>query len=181
MNNQLLNVFRFNKILWWIIFLLVILNLVFFSFIARAQRNRIEELQETYNIKRRVQIPQIDSNQQKFLNAKEDIQVFKETLPSRTEFTDIAAELYEILRRNQLYAGKIVYKPESVGSHGLWQYATSFTINGKYSALKAFLADIQESKTLFCIERLSFSNRSGEEESVDMKVAITTYLSDIEG
>ena len=181
MNNQLINIFRFNKVFWWIIFFLVILNLVFFSFIARAQRNRIGELQETYNTKRRAQLPQIDSDQQKFIKAKEDIQIFKGTLPSRSEFTEIAAELFEILRRNQLYAGKIVYKPESVNSQGLWPYATSFTINGKYPALKAFLADIQESKTLFCIETLSLSNRSGEEESVDMKIAITTYLNDIKG
>jgi Tfp pilus assembly protein PilO len=178
MNNQLLNVFRFNKVFWWIIFSLVILNLVFFTFIARAQKNSIVELQEAYNTKRRAHVPQIDSNQQKFIKAKEDIQTFKETLPSRTEFADIAAELFEILRRNQLKAGKIIYKPESVESHGLWQYSTSFTLNGKYSALKAFLADIQESKTLFCIEGLSFSNRLGEEESVDMKVTITTYFSE---
>ena len=176
MKDQLLNILRFNKIFWWIILVLVFLNLVFLSFIARAQRNRIDELQKTYHIKRSAHLPQGDKNQQKFLKAKEDIQFFKETLPSKTEFTEVASELSDTLSRNQLSFGKIVYKPEPVNFQGIWQYKTSFSVNGKYPDIKAFLADIQESKTLFCIESLSFSHRLGEEGSLDMRLTITTYF-----
>ena len=176
MPNHLINIFRFNRVFWWVISALLILNLFFFTVFAKSQRSGISELQNIYKIKRKAQLPQKDPNQERFIQAKKDLLFFKEQLPPRTRFTDIASELFETLRRNNLYAGKTVYKPEAVDFQGIWKYTTSFTVSGQYPDLKAFLADIQQSKTLFCIENISFSSLMGEDEFVDMKLTISTYF-----
>ena len=176
-SNRLINLFRFNKIFWWAICIFVALNLVFFIVIGGHQRDRMNTLQNLYQAKRKITLPKKkDDNQQRLIQAKEDIQHFKKELPPRTQFAGDAAELYETLHRHPLSVGNIVYKPEGAGAQNLVKYSTSFTVKGKYNDLKAFLGDIQESKTLFSIESLSFTNRSKDEQSVDMIIKIATYL-----
>ena len=176
MNAQLRNIFRFNKVFWWIITFILILNLGFFATIGRSQKKRISDLQNEYRVKRQAQQPQKDPKQEKFLLAKQDIKKFREGLPLKMKFTDVASEIFNILRKHRLSATKIIYKPEPMEAQRMVKYSTSFTISGEYQDLKTFLADMQESTTLFCIESLSFSDRLGEEETVDLKLRISTYF-----
>ncbi|MBW1911628.1 MAG: type 4a pilus biogenesis protein PilO [Deltaproteobacteria bacterium] len=175
-SNRFINIFRFNRIFWWIICFLLVFNLASYLTVIGHQRNKIDELRHQYNLKRKAKLPQMDDKQQRFVQAKEDIQFFKEQLSSRTDFSEVAVELFEILNRHGLSVDNTVYKPETADFQGLLKYTTSFTVNGKYPPLKAFLADIQESRTLFCIESLSFTNRSEGDESIDMKLNLATYF-----
>ena len=175
-SNRIINVFRFNRIFWWVICFLLVVNLISYLTVIRHQRDRIDELRDQYNLKRKPNLPKMNDRQLRFIQAKEDIKFFKEQLPARTDFSKVAVELFEILKRHGLSVSNTIYKQETTGFQGVLKYTTSFTVNGRYPSLKAFLADMQKSRTLFCIQNLSFTNRSKEDESIDMKLDLATYF-----
>lgn len=176
MHSRYANIFRFNKMFWWVICLLLILNVVFFMAFRKRQINRINELHGIYNEKRSPQAVQKEGNgQDLFVQARDDIKFFIEGLPERKDFTETTAELFDIFKQYQIDIGQTVYKPEAVDYSGLFKYSTSMSIKGVYPTLKALLADIQESENLFCIEDLSFSGNNGD-GPVEMKVKISTYF-----
>ena len=70
----------------------------------------------------------------------------------------------------------MVFEPEYVTELDLMKYTSSFSVQGEYSIMKGFLADIQNSNTLFCIESLSLSKQRNNGRKIEMKVKISTYL-----
>jgi hypothetical protein len=175
MYSAILNMFRFNKIFWWVICFLLISNIVFFVAVRGNQRSRINELQNRFNIKRTSLTQKVEDNQERYIKAKADSEIFKGRLPEKKDFAETAAELFAILKKHQIDIGQTIYKPESVDYKGLFKYTTSLNMKGSYPSLKAVLADIQGSKTLFCIENLSISSNPGD-NSVEMKIKIATYF-----
>jgi len=175
MYRQFINIFHFNKIFWWIICILLALNIVFYAAIRERQKSRINELQALYNANRSVPAQKKDSDQAPYLQAQDDIRSFKEGLAGMKDFAATASELFTIFKKHQIDIGQTVYKPESVDYKGLLKYSTSLTIKGSYKSIKALLADIQESGTLFCIEALSIAGNPGE-HTVEMKIKIATYF-----
>ena len=175
MYRKLLNIIHFNKLFWWIICLLLVSNIVFYTAIRERQKSRINELQALYNAKRSAPTQKKNSDQAPYLQAQDDIISFKENLPAKKDFAKTASELFLIFKKHQVGIGQIVYKPESVDYNGLFKYSTSLAINGSYQSIKALLADIQESRTLFCIEAISIVS-SAEESSVEIKIKIATYF-----
>jgi hypothetical protein len=175
MYRKLLNVIRFNKIFWWVVGILLLANIVFFVIVRVTQNNRISALQKQYDLKRNLLTQKKENEQGRFLKAKDDISFFKENLPVKNDFAEVASELFSILSKHQLNVGQVVYKPESIDVEGLFKYSTLLDIKGNYSLIKSVLADIQESKTLFCIEELSISSVSAE-DLIEMKIKIATYF-----
>ena len=175
MNGNLKNIFRFNKIFWWVVCVLLVANIIFFLMVRDGQKTRLNELENRYNIQRRTETPKTDETQERFLKAGNDIELFKERLPEKKDFADIAAELFAILKKHQIDVGQTVYKPETVDIKGLFKYSTNLNIKGSYPVLKAVLADIQESRTLFSIENLSLSGGAGD-NSIEMKIKIAAYF-----
>jgi hypothetical protein len=175
MFDKLRNIFRFNKIFWWVVCLLLAGNIIFFLTIRGSQKNRLNELQVQYNAGRNAQTPKKDANQERFIKARDDIKFFKEKLPEKKDFAETASELFAILAKHRLDVGQSVYKPEDVDVKGLFKYTTSLNVKGSYPVLKAVLADIQESRTLFCIENLSISSTPGD-STAEMKIKIAAYF-----
>ena len=154
----------------------LIANVVAYIILVGPKRQKINELQNLYRIKRIVNSPPVENQDAGLLQAKQDIQSFKQGLPTKYRFTDAIMEIVNAVIKQGLLMNEMSYKPEPVESQSLMKYATSFKINGKYGSLKSFLADIQNSKTLYCIENLSFLNQSDSEESVTLFLEITTYF-----
>jgi len=122
-----------------------------------------------------VQTPKKDENQERFIKARADIELFKEKLPEKKDFAETASELFGILKKHRLDVGQSIYKPEAIDVKGLYKYSTSLNIKGSYTVLKTVLADIQESRTLFCIENLSISAGPGD-GAAEMKLKIAAYF-----
>lgn len=175
MYGKLINIFRYNKIFWWVICFLLISNIVFFLTIGESQKKRINELQNRYNIERNSKSAKADNSQNLYIKAKSDIEFFESNLPERKNFAETAGELFAILKKNRIETGQTIYKPESVDIKGLFKYTTSLSVKGDYPSLKAVLAEIQESRTLFCIENLSVSSNQAD-NSAEMKIKIAAYF-----
>lgn len=176
LHRQLVHIVRFNKIFWGVLCLLVVANLLFYFLVTKQQRAEIDELQAKYRKARALSSKDHDLVYQNLDRAQKDIRAFKAQLPGNAQFADIVIGLFESLHKRGLTIGKMSYKPETLAREGLLKYKTSFMVTGSYLRLKAFLADIQNSKDLLCIEHISFGNRSAEEEVVDMKLTLTTYF-----
>ena len=107
---------------------------------------------------------------------KGDIGAFRDQLPFRNQFSDIVTEIVQILKKQSLPITKIIFEPEIVADINLLKYTSAFSLEGEYGQIKSFLADIQNSKTLFCIEGLSLSKIQGLDKKIAMKIKISTYL-----
>jgi Tfp pilus assembly protein PilO len=174
---KLIKVIRFNRLFFWAVGFLFVINLLFFALIKNAERKKIAELYSVYETMRKIRVPERkDTAKARAQEGKEDIRNFTEALPQRLMFPEIIKEIFEALSRHGLPATNMSYKPEAVDFQKLLKYTTSFTVSGKYASLKAFLADIQNSKTLFCIESISFTNQSKAEELVSLNLKIAIYL-----
>lgn len=132
-------------------------------------------LQSNYHSTRKRQPPE-DGRQIGMVRAKEDIRTFLDRLPYRFQFSNIVIEIVQNLRNQGLPIPKMIFEPEYADDIELMKYTSSFSLEGEYSNIKAFLADIQNSKTLFCIENLSLSKRQGHDKKITMKIKISTYL-----
>jgi Tfp pilus assembly protein PilO len=176
-SNRFINAVRFNKFFWIVFTLIIIANLLFHFTIGKYQRKRIDELQDQYRIKRIIKVPQKNTDQIKLMQAKQDIEYFVSRLSLRTEFPTVIAELFQLLHNHGLSVNKMSYNPELIDFHHLLKFTTNFSVIGKYAPIKSFLADLQESKTLFCIDNLSIVNRSTqEEESIEIMLQISTFF-----
>lgn len=173
---QLVHLFRFNKLFWGVLCLLVVANVFFYFLVIAQQRLEIDELQISYRKSRALSSAGHDHLYRKLERAEQDIHTFKAQLPDSSQFTDIVTGLFSTLHKQGLTVSKMSYKPENIASEGLLKYTTSFIVTGSYLRLKAFLADIQNSKDLLCIEHISFGNRSEDKEEVDMKLTLATYF-----
>jgi hypothetical protein len=85
-------------------------------------------------------------------------------------------EVLELLAGNGLPRVNMSFAPESANFPNLMRYTTSFSVSGEYPQLKAFLAALQNSKTLFCIEGLSLANQTGDSGPVALQLKLALYL-----
>lgn len=174
---NLIKVIRFNRLFFWVVGFLFVINLFSFVLIKNAERKTIAELYSAYETKRKKRVPErSDTAKARAQQAKEDIRDFTNALPRRLTFPEIIKEIFDALNRHGLPATNMSYKPEAVDFQKLLKYSTSFTVSGRYASLKAFLADIQNSRTLFCIESISFTNQSKAEELVSLNLKVAIYL-----
>ena len=174
--DRIINVLRYNKFFWIVLCFLAIVNLMIYFIVGGYQKRKINELQDRYRTKRMIKPTKKYPEQLKLIHAKQDIQLFINQLSSRTEFPNTVAELFQIIQRHGLSISTMSYKPELIGFHSLLKFTTSFSVKGKYQPLKGFLADVQRSKTLFCIDSLSIINKSMDEDSIEVKLQISTYF-----
>jgi Tfp pilus assembly protein PilO len=68
------------------------------------------------------------------------------------------------------------FAPSEAKELGLWKYATSLAVKGSYASLKAFLADLQNSPSLFAIEKLGFENDPENKGALQMTLNISTFF-----
>ncbi|MBN1102833.1 MAG: hypothetical protein JXL84_05390 [Deltaproteobacteria bacterium] len=145
--------------------------------IRNAERNTLAELHALYDAERKSRMPdRRGASTARSLQTQEDIRRFLDSLPERLTFPETTVEIFQALQRRGLPTISMTYRPESIPLKGLTKYSTSFTVNGPYAALKGFLADIQNSKNLFCIEGITLTNQSKGEELVSLNIRLAFYL-----
>jgi len=175
--SQFTKVLRFNRLFFWLVGSLLALNILFLAVVKNRERTKMTELYTAYETKRKALTSERqDPAQTRLRQTKEDIGKFMGSLPGRLTFPEVIVEILQILNKHGLPAISMSYKPEVAPLQNLAKYSTSFTVNGSYASLKAFLADIQNSKSLFCIEGLTLSNQSKGSELVSLNLRMAFYL-----
>jgi Tfp pilus assembly protein PilO len=173
---RITNALRFNRFFWGSCILILLLNLGYYAVYIQRQKDEIGKLQATYSGKRNPGQGYPGQEFASYMVAQLDINIFKAKLPLKETFVEQIKELNDLLHRNGLSVNRITFKPEEVGSLKLWKYSSTFSVTGKYAQLKGFIADLQNSPSLFSLDSLSLLNRSDGGERVDMTLQISTYF-----
>jgi Tfp pilus assembly protein PilO len=177
-SDQYIAALRRHKILIAIIGLILVINIAVFVGVKEQEITTVPRLHQAYEAKRKARLPEkTDTVVARLKQSKEDIHRFVGLLPDKLMIPDVMQEVLELLNRHGLPRVNMSFSPESTDFPGLMRYTTSFSVNGTYPSLKTFLADLQNSKTLFCIEGLALANQTGEDSGpVSLQLKLALYL-----
>lgn len=177
-SDQYIAALRQHKLLVGIFGLILAINIAALARLKEQELTRIPKLHQTYESKRKARLPEkTGSLLAGMKRSKEDILRFVELLPDKLMIPDVVQEVVELLARNKLPRVNMAFTPETTDFSGLMRYTTSFSVSGSYPMLKTFLADLQNSKTLFCIEGLTLANQTGEDSGpVSLHLKLALYL-----
>ena len=175
-NRHILYILKNHKFFCGLIILILLLNLILYLSFIRNRKIQIADLQKIYTQTRKSGEVNTNDKIEQYFKAKKSVLAFKKALPETSEFAEKIKELNTALRKHGLSISKMMFKPVKIDNLSLWKYSTSFSVSGKYSQLKDFLANLQNLPVLFCIESISFKNRSEKSEKVDMAITISTYF-----
>ncbi|RJR44803.1 MAG: hypothetical protein C4576_12840 [Desulfobacteraceae bacterium] len=168
--------FLHQRMLFLLIGFLVI-NIVIFFRVREEGTARIARLHETYEAKRKASVSQrSDDPHLEMEQTGKDLLRFTGFLPGRLMIPDLMQELLELLDQNGLPRVNMSFTPESANFPNIMRYTTGFTVNGEYPQLKTFLAGLQNSKSLFCIEGLSLTSQKGDGGPVTLQLKLALYL-----
>lgn len=174
---QIIIAFRHHKLLFGLTGLILVINLAVFFRIREEQITTIPRLHQTYEAKRKASLLQRpDTPALRMEQTKEDLLRFAGSLPDGLTVPDVMQEVLELLAGNGLPRVNMSFTPESANFPNLMRYTTSFSVSGEYPQLKTFLAALQNSKTLFCIEGLSLANQTGDSGPVTLQLKLALYL-----
>ncbi|MCD6272794.1 MAG: type 4a pilus biogenesis protein PilO [Deltaproteobacteria bacterium] len=175
-NWYILYILKNYKFLSGLIIVITLFNFILYLSLIRNQEKQIRELQQAYIEQRKTVEENINDKTQQYFAAQKSILSFKEHLPETSEFAGRVKELNTVLHKHGLSISRMIFKPTKIDNLSLWKYTTSITVSGKYRRLKSLLANIQNLPGLFCIENISFKNRSEKREKVDMSITMSTYF-----
>ncbi len=164
------------KIFWGICGMIFTANLVFYASVIDKQKTMLASLQEKYSNTRQLGLPG-SSPKNPFLQykmAEQSWQTFILKLPQMSMVTYGIKELKKKISTYGSSVNKLVFRPEKIDSLELWKYSIEISVIGRYENVRQLLADIQNSPSLFCIEKLSVK-RDKQEGSVNLKLGIATY------
>ncbi|RLB15670.1 MAG: hypothetical protein DRN37_05235 [Thermoplasmata archaeon] len=173
---RIIRALRFNRYFWGSCVLILLLNLVFTAVVVRRQRNSIEELQAMYSRKRNPDVPRERDEIARYRIAGVELRLFMGKVPPKERFVERVREIHELLQHNGLQMKGLTFKPEQAGPMKLWKYTSSFSVRGRFSQLKSFIADIQNSKSIFCLDHVSFKQVPNSRGLVDLGLEVSTYF-----
>ncbi|MFW5640718.1 MAG: type 4a pilus biogenesis protein PilO [Thermodesulfobacteriota bacterium] len=171
-------VFQSNKSLWLVVGACLVINLLYFAVVTGEQKSKVARLHQNYREMREKDLHSVnrDGAIRQFIQAREQIQAFRKTLPEESVSEQLSEEVNTLIQKNGLAVEPVVFKPEGIVDLLLLKYAADLTLQGPYPRLKQLLADIQNSPRLFCIETLSFENSPTQPGGVTLRVTISTYF-----
>lgn len=171
-------VFESHKSLWLVVGACLVINLLYYAVVTGEQKSRVARLHRDYREMREKDLHSVsrDGTIRHFIQAREQIQTFRMTLPEESVAEQLSEEVNTLIRKNGLALEPVLFKPEGIVDLLLLKYAADLTLQGPYPRLKQLLADIQNSPRMFCIESLAFENSPSRSRGVTMKLSISTYF-----
>ena len=159
-----------------LILFLLMSNLLLYVYTAFFQQAKVETLQNDW-LKKRSQYPMGAENKTYiYAQGVKDLALFRSLIPPKKDFTRVVGELFETAANNSIKVGKVGYKPELAIEGGLLVYTLDFTISGNYSAIKSFIADIEQTREMLFINHLALNSPDTGKESVNLKLQLSAYF-----
>ena len=155
---------------------LLIINIAVGVYVFFWQNPRNESLQTLRNEQQRLLASGGGGINTNYRQGVTDLATFNGMVPPRKSFARVVGELLELAQNSGLTTSGLSYKPELAATSGLMNYALSFSVTGKYAAVKSYLADLQRFKEMVVVEQFSLSGGKTTEEIVDLKLHLTVYL-----
>jgi len=176
-----------KRIILSILTLFIAGNLFLLFYLQNSQLKQIAQLQNEL-VKSRKQMS--DSKKQQKIERKkkgnegshihqvqEDIRKVVASLPHVFSITEYAGSITSMLERHRLSTGEgLLFTPEKSERLGLTRYFTNIAATGKYSDMKAFIAEIGTLPELVCMERIEFKRSADNLNLIELSLGISIYF-----
>lgn len=170
-------IFKMRRGVIILLSVLVLVDIVLFGIVS-FQRPRLAGLQTRWFEKRQsAALGKVRDAAAVYRKGVEDLKSFRNRMPAKKDFARTLGELFDMAADNGLAISNIAYKPGPVkGREELAVYEMSFSVAGRYAAVKSFIADLLKWPNIITIETLSLNSSKSTEESVDLRVQVSQYL-----
>lgn len=157
---------------------LALLNLVMTLYLSGWQRPELAKAQNEWFAKREaLKSGQSAGAAALYENGVRDLAEFRKRLIPKREFPRFLNQLYDTCRSNSVEIKTTSYKPTPVKeAEGMFSYAISMTVTGKYAGIKSFLADLSRYREMVTLDTVTLGNASKTEEDVALQLNLTAYL-----
>ncbi|MBU5637738.1 type 4a pilus biogenesis protein PilO [Geomonas sp. Red69] len=179
MNFQtLLDMFAARRKSFTFLGFLALLALGIQLYLSGYQRPQLEQVQTEWFAKRGAMARgETEADATRYQRGVRDLDEFKKRFIPKKDFARVLSRLYDTAKSNSLALQGITYKPGKKNkATQIMTYDVSFTVAGKYSAVKSFLADLVRYPDMVTVDSISLSNQSMTQESVNLKIQTTVYL-----
>jgi type IV pilus assembly protein PilO len=180
--NLIMEIVRTRRIAIVSIVALLLINVCLSAYLSLYQKPRLESLQSSWFAKRKSTgaLTVMDAATI-YSQGTRDFKTWLARIYPKKDFTRFLGELFETAANNNLAMKNVAYKPDLIKEEGLMAYSIGFTVSGNYTAIKSFISDIARSRQIITIDTISLNNSSTTQESLELKLQITTFLRVEEG
>jgi type IV pilus assembly protein PilO len=183
MNQLLLELLRQKRRLLIAVAVLLLLNIGAYVSVNMYFTSAIMTSQSTWNdLRQKVAIAGKTDVASVYRRGHEDLKKIESRIPPKRQLPRVLGDILDSAASSGVSTGTVSYKPEVVKGHDeLLSYTISMSVNGRYAAVKSFLADVQKNSELVVVDGISLANSDMFEENVAMDLKLTIYLQGREG
>lgn len=177
MRRYVLEIARQKWCLLSIILALLLLNVTLGAVFSAYQLPSLADLQTKWsNLRRQNALAGMADAATLHQQGSADLVKLKTRIPEKREFARVLSELLESAAGSAVEVGAISYKPAQIKEEALLSYQLSFSVSGRYAAVKSYLSDLQKNPELIVVDAVAFSNSDPFVENVVMDLSLTVYL-----
>jgi type IV pilus assembly protein PilO len=178
MNLEMLReIFAVRRRSFGLLAFLVLVDLALVLYPSLWQEPELERSQKAWFAKRDAIARGVDRGvSARYRDAERDLAQFQTRLIDKKDFAAFLSDLFASAKGNSLALKAINYKPTPLKEPGLFSYAITFDVSGKYAGVKSFLADLARLPKMVTLDAVSLGSASPTEESVDLRVQMTVFL-----
>lgn len=163
---------RFRLLLGLVAGIFLFNVLLYFIFVRPVNIDR-DEQQRMYGEMRKV-ITGRDTREQRYLQAGKDMETFKSRLLKKEDEIKIIEEVATLSRRANLTLKNARYSRKYMKEEGLWTYVMELPFEGRYKAIKDFLAELEGSSSVLCVDRLKIVR--SKDGPLELSITLASYL-----
>ncbi len=116
----------------------------------------------------------VQTPEQEFVLARQDLAKFHNEIPEYHEFTGLVEELMVLAGRARLNITQISYQPEELPKNRLLRYDLGFNVSGDYEQVKKFIHSLEQSARLMSIRQIGLQGTAGD--GVNLRLLLETYF-----
>jgi type IV pilus assembly protein PilO len=177
MRDAILEMVRRKMRLLIAIALLALLTVALFIVVDGYQVPRIAAAQMKWSdLRRQVAVSGRGDITNTYKQGKIDLETLRGRIPPKRQFPRLLGDILEQAVSSGVTTGPITYKPRVIKDEGLMAYELAMSVNGRYAAIKSFLADLRKFRELVVVDDFSLINSDVFEENVTMDLHVTIYL-----
>lgn len=163
---------RFRSLLGLVAGIFLFNILFYFVFVRPVSIDR-DGQQRMYGEMRKV-LTSRDTQEQRYLQAGKDMETFRSRLLKKEDEIKIIEEVATLSQRTNLTLKNAHYSRKPVKEEELWAYGMDLPFTGQYKAIKDFLAEIEKSPSVLCVERLKIAR--SKDGPLELSLTLVTYL-----
>jgi type IV pilus assembly protein PilO len=170
-------IFKARPRIFILIAVLLLLNIGLSVFVTLYQKPRLAEMQGNWFVKRRAATGgAAEDMAAAYMQGEKDLQIWQSRIIPKKDFARFVGGLFETARKNSLTYKGLSFKASQIKGENLAAYTIDMNVEGKYGAVKSFIADLGRKQEIMTIDNLSLSSKVETGEAIALKIQLTVYL-----